>query len=237
MALGCAAATQARAESFFQIEAGIGAASYRTLGDDMYYQTGLSHHFDLHAPAWRVGIRLNAIDYRPGSWVPGVAFNLAYLNFGRVSITSMAAPDKDAYYGATGGYYNVATQSCAGPCRDVRAFASSGGMQAIALTIEPYWERGNWRFGLEAGPMLYRPTWDVSATNVENTTWWGPAGAVQNFHHSPRIELGTIVGASIAYKRVVVRYNYVITPPRHYDDTNVPQGWKGAHMLTVNYTF
>ncbi len=121
MSLGCAAAA-AHAESFFQLEAGIGMASYTTLGDGLYFQRGLSHHFDLHVPAFRAGIVLNARDYHPGSWVPGIAFNLTYLNFGRVAISGMAAPDKDAYYGAVGGYYDPKTETCAGPCRDIRDF-------------------------------------------------------------------------------------------------------------------
>jgi hypothetical protein len=235
MTLGCAAAS-AQAESWFQFEAGIGASRYSD-EDGLWVNKGLSHSSHLSAPAYRLGIQLNAIDYTPGSFVPGLAMHLAYLNFGRASIRSEAAPDKDATFNdTTGGYYNAQAHSCVGPCGPTRNFVSGGTMQAVALTFEPFWTYRDWRIGVEAGPALFRGTWDATATSPTDTPW-GPAGSVETFHHMPKWEPGALVGVAVSYGAVSLRYNYIFAKTHSFSETDVPPGWSGAHMLTVGYQF
>jgi hypothetical protein len=233
--------TAARAESWFSFEAGVGIAHYTHSADGLWWQQGLSHNLHLSAPAWRVGVQMNAIDYQPGSWVPGVAFHALYLNFGPVGMQSMAAPDYDpnVFNDAHGGYYNDKTHECVKQCGPLRNFTSSGRMQAFALTVEPYWMRGKWRFGVEAGPMLYRATWDASAVSLTDTPWKGPAGSVETFHRYASWQLGALVGASIGYGPVTVRYNYAYSNAAGVISGNnpMPAGFRGAHLLTLNYTF
>ena len=240
MSLGCAAAS-AHAESFFQIEAGIGASHYTQAADGLWWQQGMSHNLHLSAPAWRVGVQLNAIDYQPGSWVPGVAFHALYLNFGPVGMQSMAAPDYDpnVFNKTNGGYYDDKAHECVKECGPLRDFTSSGRMQAFALTVEPYWKRGKWRFGVEAGPMLYRATWDASAVSLTDTPWKGPAGSVETFHRNASWQVGALVGASVGYGPVTVRYSYAYAKSAGTlsGSNTVPAGFKGAHMLTLGYTF
>jgi hypothetical protein len=161
--LACAAICQsAHAESFFQIEAGLGITSAVKLGDGMYYSKGFSHDTPNGSYGGRVGIVMNAVDARPRSFVPGVRAHLDYYNFGKVKWSS-TNPQDEADFSSVGerGGYNIATQSCVdGNCGDMRRFDSTGGIQAIALTIEPYWDLGSgWQLGVEAGPALYRSTW------------------------------------------------------------------------------
>jgi hypothetical protein len=229
-----ACSTAAYAESFFQIEAGIGSSRYNDQ-DGLWVDKGLSHNSHLTAPAWRAGIQLNAIDHTPGSYVSGLAVHLAYLDFGRASVRSLAAPDRDSYY-SDSGYYNPQAHSCEGPCGPLRNFVSGGTMQAIALTAEPFWTYRKWRFGIEAGPAVFRGTWDATATAVSDSPWWS-AGQVESFHHTPKWEAGALVGVAVSYRRVSIRYNYIFAKTHTYSDTNVPPGWNGAHMLTLNYTF
>jgi len=236
--VGCAAAG-AHAESWLQFEAGVGAAHYSAAGDDLWYQEGESHNLHLSAPAWRTGIQINAIDHQPGSWVPGLAFHAVYLNFGEVGMQSLAAPDYDptVFNNTNGGYYDPTTHSCDKACGPLRNFNSTGRMQAIALTAEPYWTRGNWRFGIEAGPMIFRSTWDASAMSLTANQYTGPAGSVETFSHAPRAELGAIVGVGVSYRNVSVRCDYAFAKSRDYGANDVPVGFKGAHLLTLNYTF
>lgn len=236
--VGCAAVS-AKAESFFQIEAGIGMASFSSLPDGMYYQRGFSHHFDLHVPAGRIGIVMNAIDYRQGSVIPGLRIHADYMNFGSVHMTSDAAQDAEDFMsqGQTGGY-DAATKGCYdNNCGAIRKFDSSGGLQLLAFTLEPYWQKGAWTFGVEFGPTLFRSTWSSTATVVSDTSPWGPKGSVEVLQHQPHIQAGAIVGASVGYKAFSIRYNYVFCPIGNSTGKNVPAGFKGAHMLTANYTW
>ncbi len=227
-----AASLTAHAESWFQFEGGIGVSHYND-EDGLWINKGLPHDSHLTAPAYRAGIQINAIDYTPGSYVPGLAIHGLYLNFGRDSIRSIAAPDGDG----TPGSYNPIAHACNGPCGPERDFVSGGTMQAVAITFEPYWTRGNWRFGVEAGPALFRATWDASATAITTAPGYWPIGSVETFHHVPKWEAGALVGVGACYDAVCVRYNYIFAKTHTYTTTNVPPGFSGAHMLTVNYSF
>lgn len=237
MTLGCVAAS-AHAESWFSFEAGIGVSRYSD-EDGLWVNKGLSHSSHLSAPAYRLGVQLNVIDHNPGSFVPGLAMHAAYLNFGRASIRSLAAPDEDpnVFNAANGGYYDIKAHSCAGPCGPTRNFVSGGTMQAVAVTLEPFWTYRDWRIGVEAGPALFRGTWDASATSTTDTPYWGPAGSVETFHHIPKWEPGALVGVAVSYGAVSLRYNYIFAKTHTYSATDAPPGWNGAHMLTLGYTF
>jgi hypothetical protein len=243
MTLGCAAASQAHAESWFQFEAGLGAARYQKADDNTWYQSGLGGNVRVNVPAFRVGIQLNAIE--PQGWRPGVAFHLAYLDLGHMGVSSPAAPDQSGRYKSQ-GYYNIATHACEGPCGPERQFESGGHMQLVALTIEPYWRVNQWRFGAEAGPALIHYQWNVTARNIDNTPDWGPRGTVEHMWANPHWELGAIAGVSVGYGRVTLRYDYIYAHERNMGgwDQNgahatnlVPVGWIGAHMVSVNYAF
>jgi hypothetical protein len=227
----------AQAESWFSLEAGVGASHYSGTVDDLWWQQGMPHDLHLSAPAWRVGVQFNAVNYQPESWVPGVALHLVYLNAAQASMRSIAAPDEDpnVYNNVNGGYYNTATHSCDKYCGPERNFVSGGRLQAFALTIEPFWERGKWRFGIEAGPALFRSTWDATATSLTDTPWWGPAGSVETFHHTPKWEVGAVVGASVGYGPWSLRYNYILAKSKN--DSTVPPGFNGVHMLTMNFAY
>lgn len=237
MSLGCAAASAQAQQSWFSFEAGIGVSRYDD-EDGLWVNKGLPHNSHLTAPAYRVGVQLNAIDHTPGSYVPGLAMHLAYLNFGRASVRSLAAPDEGGYYGPGehGGYYDPAAHSCVGPCGPLRNFVSGGTMQAIALTAEPFWTYRKWRFGIEAGPALFRSTYDATATAISDSWLW-TEGQTETFHHTPKWEAGALVGASVAYGPWTLRYNYIFAKTHTYSDSNVPPAWSGAHILTANYTF
>lgn len=239
MAAAFTLSTSAHADSWFAFEAGIGVSHYATGSDGEWYQQGMTHSLRTNTPAWRLGIQVNAIDHQPGSYVPGLAFHLAYLNLGYLGLSSPAAPDKDPYYTANGGYYDPQQQRCVGNCKDVRYFNSGGRMQVIALTAEPFWTKGAWRFGVEAGPALFHVQWNATATNPLPTTFWGPAGRTETFTADPHWEVGAIAGLSVGRGPFSVRYDYVWAKQHNFSGTGgyVPAGWRGAHVVTLNYTF
>lgn len=241
MALGCAAATQARAESWFQFEAGIGASLYTRQGPGIYYSPGFPNHAPIVAPAFRAGVVLTPIEAQPKSWTPGMRIHLAYLNFGQVSWSSQSPQDASDFSsrGMVGGYDPAAQRCISNNCGQMSDFESYGRIQAIALTAEPYWDLGaGWTIGVEAGTAIYRTTWTTHAT-VETDGWkLGPPGTVHHLSASPKLRLGALAGISVSKGRFAVRYNYIFAPAPggNADNEQVP-GVKGAHMVTVNYTF
>ncbi|WP_157378782.1 hypothetical protein [Burkholderia ubonensis] len=226
-------------ESFFQIEAGLGVTSAVKLGDGMYYSKGFSHDTPNGSYGVRAGIVLNAIEARPRAWTPGLRFHLDYYNFGKVRWSSVNPQDSADFsrVGQIGGY-NTATLSCNdNNCGTFRRFDSVGSIQAIALTVEPYWNLGNgWQLGLEAGPALYRSMWTSIATTLSDGRF-GPAGTRETLSHHPRVQAGVLVGVSVGKGAFSARLNYLNAPVGHSSDDNVPAGIKGEWMLSLNYTW
>lgn len=235
-AVGVALACSAHAESFFHVEAGLGVTAFNTASDDLWYQQGFEHKLRLYAPAIRLGVTGDALPYSTGSYWPGVAWHADYVYLGRASATSVAAPDPNGAYAQSGGY-STATHSCMGECGPLRHFQSSGNLNGVSLTLEPFWRKGNWRFGVEAGPFFYRSTWHATATSLTDTQWWGPAGSVEHLDHTPSIEIGLTVGASVAYKDFSLSYNFYNIKTHKVTDANVPPIWNKAHMVMLNYRF
>ena len=233
MTLGCAAAS-AHAEDWLHFEGSLGATDYVAGGNGLYYQEGLEHHLDLRVPAGRIGVDADVIE--PHGYVPGLSVNLSYMYFGQASIGGDAAPDPSGQFSQAGGY-NTTTNTCNGPCGPIRNFATGGSLQALALTLEPYWTAGSWRFGIEGGAALFRGTWTAKMTVVSPSSPWGPEGTVQSLSHDPKPQLTWVAGASVAYKRVTLRYTYISTPSRNVSDSNIPLGFKSANMLTLGYRF
>ncbi|SDR37773.1 hypothetical protein SAMN05443245_5264 [Paraburkholderia fungorum] len=239
MSLGCAAASAHAEQSWFGFEAGLGVTSATPVGDGVYFSKGFSHSTPNGSYGGRAGIVLNAIEAPPRSWKPGLRFHLTYSNFGKVKWSSMNPQDAADFsnVGQQGGY-SVVTQSCVdNNCGDFRKFDSTGGMQAISLTFEPYWDLGSgWQIGVEAGPALYKSTWTAIAT-AQSDGIFGPAGTQETLTHPPRIQLGALFGASIAKGPFSVRANYLYAPIGAWQGKNVPAGIKGEFMLSANYTF
>ncbi|MFM0191642.1 hypothetical protein PQQ65_01005 [Paraburkholderia strydomiana] len=114
---------------------------------------------------------------------------------------SSANPQDEADFLSVGerGGYNIATQSCLdGNCGDMRRFDSTGGIQAVALPVEPYWDLGSDRqLGVEGGPALYRSTWTSVAVALNDSARFGPAGTQETLSHQPHIQVGVLIGASV----------------------------------------
>ena len=188
----------------------------------------------------RISANQHAFDARPRSSAPGLRLHLDYYNFGKVKWSS-TNPQDEADFSSVGerGGYDIATQSCVdGNCGDMRRFDSTGGIQAIALTVEPYWDFGSdWQLGVEAGPALYRTTWTSVAVAINNSACFGPAGTQETLIHQPHIQVGALVGASVSIGPFSARLNHLNAPVGYSTDKNVPAGIKGEFMTSVNYTF
>ncbi|MFM0529247.1 hypothetical protein PQR11_30205 [Paraburkholderia strydomiana] len=120
------------------------------------------------------------------------------------------------------GGYNIATQSCVDVnCGDMRRFDSTGGIQAIALTVEPYRDLGSgWQLGIEAGLPLYRTTWTSVAVAMNDSAHFGLAGTQETLSHQPHIH----VGRSLSEGPFSARLIYLNAPVGYSTNEKVPAG-------------
>lgn len=234
VAVTFASISAAQAQDWLHFEADLGGSYELAQGHGDYYQQAFPHHLKLVVPAGRVGVDVDVLN--PSGFVPGVSINLSYMNFGHISIGGDAAPDQTGEFAHSGGYNNV-TNKCDGECGPIRNFDTGGSLQALSLTVEPYWKSGNWRFGLEGGAALFKGTYESKMTVVSPTSPWGPKGSVEILSHIAKPQFTWVAGASVAYKSVILRYIYMPTPSRNVSDANIPLGWKAAHMLTIGYRY
>lgn len=241
-----AGAKCAEAESFFQIEGGAGVGEYTREGPGIYYSPPFAAKVPVTAFAFRAGIVLTPIIAAPHSWVPGLRIHGDYLNFGAISWSAQSPEDSiDPAFAVAhlpGGYQNKGSGCINNNCGQMSDFESFGRIQAIGLTLEPYWNFGSgWTIGVEAGPAIYRDTWVTHAT-VETSygiNELGPVGTVHTLTTQPKLHVGALVGASISKGPFSVRYNYIFARKASTGnlDNQSMSGVNGAHMLTLNYTF
>jgi hypothetical protein len=238
------ASVGAHAESWFSIEAGFGVSSYTREGPGIYYSPGFKYSAPVNAFAFRVGVVSTVIDAKAMSFVPGLRIHADYLNFGGVNWSASSPQDASDFtmVGKVGGYDPKAKACINHTCGQMSDFESFGRIQAFALTLEPYWQlRNGWTVGVEAGPALYRDTWVTHATVTSNdgTGKLGPIGTVHNLTTEPKLHVGAVVGASVSKGPFSVRYTYIFARQSQtgVQDWQSPSGVKGAHMLTLNYTY
>jgi hypothetical protein len=236
------ASVGAHAESWFSFEAGVGASSYTRDGPGIYYSPGFKYSAPVNAFAFRVGVVSTVIDAKPRSFVPGLRIHADYLNFGGIKWSSDSPQDSSDFTdrGMVGGYDPKAKACINHTCGQMSDFESFGRIQAIALTLEPYWALKNgWTVGVEVGPALYRDTWVTSATVLTDGFKLGPPGTVHHLTTEPKLHMGTVVGASVSKGPFSVRYTYIFARPSQTgaQDWQSQSGVTGAHMLTLNYTF
>jgi hypothetical protein len=205
---------------YIQLEAAIGGSAYQRAADGLWIQDGFEHHVDLTAPAVEGGITGDIYQYH--SW--GLSYHLDYAWLGTIKTQSKATTDAN---------YNLKTQSCNGACLPLANFTGSGHDAGFLLTLEPHYDYGAWRFGVEGGPYVHRATWAVDATNQVNYVGQTPGSS--HFVTNNAWALGYVVGASIEYKRFSLRYQYFRNGGRSSDPA--PQIWTGTHVLTVGYRF
>lgn len=105
----------------------------------------------------------------------------------------------------------------------------------VMLTIEPHYDIGPWRLGIEAGPYLHRPTWtmDIGYGNIPV----GQPGHGLRVETSSQWRVSYVVGAAISRGPVSLRYDYFANGIPTSSGNPYPTGWSGAHMLMASYRF
>lgn len=206
------AASTAHALSF---EARIGATLYNEGSDGLWIQQGLPHKLQLTAPAVEVGI-MGDID----SWL---SWHVDYAWLGSIHSQGLATTDAN---------YNAATRTIRVPM-PLANFTGSGHDAGVLFTLEPHYDIGPWRFGVEIGPYVHSATWQVNATNQVN--YIGQTPGSSHFTTNPAWAIGGVAGVSVSYKQYSLQYQFFQNGARHHDPA--PQIWKNTHVLTLGWRF
>ncbi|MBB5444663.1 MULTISPECIES: hypothetical protein [unclassified Paraburkholderia] len=219
MSLGCTAAAAHAEQSWFAFEAGIGGSAYAQAADGLWLQEGFPHTVKLTAPAIEAGITGDL--YQTSHW--GIAYHVDYAWLGAIHSDGHATSDAN---------YNLATKTerVAMPLAN---FSGSGHDMGFLATIEPHYDYAGWRFGIEGGPYFHKPTWTVDATNQVN--YIGQAPYHTHFVDDEGWHLGYVLGASVAYKRFSLRYQYFANGSK--TGNPIPVIWTHTHVVTANYAF
>ncbi len=208
------------------LEMGAGVSSFQTLGNGIWYQEGFQNHLSLTSSTFLIGAT--------GNLTPKVSWHVDYVYLGRASVDSWDTP-VDANYAPQNSNH------CNGACLPLVHVLGSGTVQGIAVTLEPHADFGGWRLGVEAGPFLFFPTWNMSVPNWVaatgnrgNTDWQSTTDGNLYWQSGYRPQIGGVVGLSVERGDWGLRY-------RHYFDKTqggaFPAIWRSTDTLTLTYTF
>jgi len=198
--------TLAHAGSWFELEAGIGAAKTSDMGDGIWYQAGVPHSVGLTTPAYLAGAtgELVARD----SW--SLRYHVDYVYIGRLASSCLCVGDNQ--------YDTHLHRASVAP---FAYFNGQGHVQGVALTLQPTYTWRGVEMGVEAGYWAYWQTWHDTVTN---------AGQTGNLDHKTGLQFAPVVGASVTYDGVSVSYRYYKERPSWRP---VPGIATGTHMLTL----
>jgi len=214
--LGCAAAT-VHAESFFNVEVGLGRATYRDQGNMIWYQEGLPYKLSLKPPAFMAGLTGDIVER--ANW--GLAWHADYVYLGTVHTEAIATTDEN---------YDPSAKACkTDPCAAQTRFSGHGNVSGVAFTLEPHYDWRGFRFGVEGGPFIFLPSWTESLTPATPV----PGIGATVVRASARLHVGAVVGISVGYKNFSLSFQHFFDKTRE-EFTPV---WSSTNVVMARYRF
>ncbi len=179
------------------VEVGAGVARASVRQDGTWYQDRFQHTIKDKSPAFLVGVT--------GDFTPNLSWHLDGVYLGKYSVDSQDTP-------ADANYLPTSPTGCNGPCLPMAHYMTSGEVYGITPTLDVH-TSGEWRVGLEAGPLWYYRTWSVVVPNWYPTIQTGPssfiAGQISPINVSDSgWALGSMIGIYVQHERVGVHLNY-----------------------------
>lgn len=217
-----AASVGVHAQTFFEMEAGIGMTHYDTPNTRWNQENMPNNGVVKNAPEFSLGLTGHIISH--GAY--GMDWHADYVNLGRAAAQCSCTP--------IDANYNPSTKQRTNDYKvDDAFFTGSGRAQGVAMTLEPYYWTHGLRLGFEAGVFAYHSDWtEYVAGWSQNDTM-----AKQSFSLSNHAwNIAPVVGASIGNGRVTLSY-------RHYflhlnsQKASVPPVWNDADVLELKVKF
>lgn len=207
-------ALTAHAESFFQVEAGLGGAKVQDIGDGTWQQWGAPFNkVNLQSPVVSLGFTGQV--WQRNRW--DLRYHVNYVYVGEYSASCHCAEHDEDYdlpahklkANATLGYYN-----------------GHGHLNGVALTLEPGYTYSGYRFAVEGGLWAYQQTWNQYA-QTSFGSW--------NLQTPKTIHIGYVAGARIERGNFSVSYRYYQV--KQDWSTGIPGLAGGVHAFATNYRF
>ena len=223
LAVAFALPLAAHAESFFQIEAGLGVTQYETQ-DGRWYQQGMPvSSVSARNLAWSVGAT-GALLQR-GRW--GIDWHVDYVNLGRAAAACECTPNDANYNPSTHAYNpNVAPAPLA-------YFTGNGRSQGFVLSVESYYWLQGVRLGVEVGAYVNYSQWQ------ENVYGWTTDYATARRDLSISTcywGVVPVVGASVGNETWLVGYRHYFTSRQHLHE-EYPPVWNDVDVIELKYRF
>lgn len=208
----------AHAASFFEIEAGLGAAQIKDMGDGTWIQQGApNNHERKTTPAVMVGFTGQLV--QRGAW--DLRYHADYVYIGQFSAAVDGVPD---------AAYDVKTHKVLGSFsasgQRYSPFNGQGHVQGVPLTLDVGYTYNGWRVGVEGGAWVYWQTWHESLYNLNNE--W------QDLSHNTVAQVGYVVGANITHGNLGLSYRYYGMSAKWNPQPGLATG---AHVLMATYRF
>jgi hypothetical protein len=212
-ALVMAASFSAHAESFFQIEVGMGEQVSRGMGDGTWQQQGVAvSSVQLFSKAY-VGGFTGELLVEPKY---DIRWHVDYLYFGQVKANCVCVPDAN---------YNPIAHTASEP--GYIPFNGFGHTQGVIATLDAGYEVGSYRVGVNAGPWFYWATWHESRLD--------PAYPNQtNLSHKTTGAIGWTAGLSVSNGNSSLEYRYLSGGSKW---NPFPGMINGTHMLMYSHRF
>jgi hypothetical protein len=205
----------AHAESFFAMEAGLGAAHVTDIGDGTWTQYGAPNNVQrLNVPVVTAGFTGEL--YASGPW--SFRYHANYVYIGEYTASCNCAEHDEDYDSqrhrikradAPLGYYD-----------------GHGHLNGLALTLDVGYTYRGYRFAVEGGAWAYRQSWNQYA-KTSFGEW--------NLQTSKTIHVSYVVGARVERGPLSLSYRYYKV--KQDWSNGVPGMAGGVHALTMNYRF
>ncbi len=164
-------------------EVSVGATVFQKQPDGVWYQSPFPHSLHMASASGAIGVA----DYL----TENVRFHFGYRYLGHVSSEALAVADDAVYakYGADASKHLV-----------LGTWVGYGSVNMIYATLAPEYRYGAWRFAVELGGTVYRPTWTERIYNYQAHS--GDPLTSFTVVHDPKLLTGYTVGVSVGYKNV-----------------------------------
>src|ERR1700751_3197180 len=204
-------------------EVGVGRARHSDRGDGFWIQEGFPHQMHMKPTAFEIG--LTGVASRNGN--VGVAWHADWAWLGMVRTQSYATP-LDANY-------DLKTKQCVCECLPMANFVGAGHDHGFILSFEPFYETGDWRFGVEIGPYIHKSTWHVNVYDLRYDYDSDPT--TLDMRNEDIWQVGGVFGWSISRKNLTLSYQYFKNKDRVMEYDTAGAVWSRVHMVSLKYKF
>jgi hypothetical protein len=209
-------ASTAHAESFFQMEAGLGYSRITNIGDGNWLQQNMAHSFVPSSPIATIGVTGEV--WSRANW--NVRYHVDYVYIGEYRASCDCVPDNN-YNPRTHQAFNTQSVPRFSP------FNGHGHLNGIAATVDAGYKVRGYRVALEGGLWAYNQSWNESLYSLADEWVY--------YHRGFHVQIGYVAGARIERGAFSLAYRYYNV---RQDWTNgVPGLAADAHTLTFGYRF